>query len=264
MLDILQSSKSTSSDGSDTISEGSTATESSITSRSSVDKKRESARNRAVASRKSLDTFTPAINEIEAVISEYIPDIKSGQVLLTTERELTKLGRKTGESKEKHYYLDVDGKVKKIGSSMTYKLAINADGSIPSHLPHLGATRSQSKSATTFEDIKLEDVYSPKETVSAPTPVAPVAPKSMFQIFSRQPSAPSLELTNPLPSDVTIPSAPVESVKPKSSLLGSFSKGFQNRLMGRKTAKVKQGVSTGGKRKTRKFRKNKTRRSKKY
>ena len=266
MLAILQSSKSTSLDYSDTISEGSTATESSIISRSSVDKRRELAKNRAAVSRKTLDTFTPAINELESVISEYIPDIKSGELLLTTEREINNfLGKGTGEFKFKQYYLDVDGKVKKIDSSMTYKLAINADGSIPPQLSHLWATsnQSQSKSATTLEDINLEDVYSSKEIVSAP-----VESKSMFPLFSRKSSAPSLELTNSsAPSlELTNSSASASasaSVKPKSSFLGSFSKGL-SKLMGRKTAKDTQGVSTGGKRRTRKNRKNKTRRNKKY
>jgi hypothetical protein len=255
ILAILQSSKSTSSDGSDTISEGSTSTESSITSSSTLEGKRELAINRAKASRNKLDTFTPVINELEAVISGYIPDIKSGELLLTTEREVKPFFRKrTGEMKEKHYFLDVDGKVKKIGSTITYKLAIKDDGSIPpqlspsskfSQLTRLVGTSSQSQSSmpASLDDVKTQDVYSSEKESN---------PRFNFSRFNPLSSKP---VYGPEQAPLNGPDPAPTRMIPKGY---NAYKGMKNLF--NRTSKPTQG----GRRRTRKNRKNKTRRNKKY
>jgi len=253
MLAILQSSKSTSSDRSDTVSESSMSTSSinSNTNISSLDRKRELAKNRAVAARNMLDTFTPAINELEAVISEYIPDIKSGELLLTTEREVKSFLRKgTGEMKEKHYFLDVAGNVRKIGSTITYKLAIKDDGSIPpqlspsskfSQLTRLVGTSSQSRSSmpASLDDMKIQDVY-------------PSKPRFNFSSFNPVSSKP---VYGPVEAPLYGPDPAPKRMIPKGY---NAIKGFKNYF--NKTSKPTQG----GRRRTHKNRKNKTRRNKKY
>ena len=211
------------SDKSDTESESTISTSSSS---SRFERKRakiaQISKERGIVS----DTLTPIINRIKADVDEYIPNIKSGELLLTTERELKSLiGKKTGELKEKHYYLDKNGKVKKIGSDTEYKLVVNPDGLIPPYLPHLRSSKSQSSSLS--------------ETVNtAPTLVEQQAPA-------------------PVPAQ-------------RKGLIGSlssFSKGTMNRFGLRTSSKnlpSQQRLSTGGKHKTRKNHKNKTRRNKPY
>jgi hypothetical protein len=215
------------SDKSDTESE-STISTSSISSR--LDRKRakiaQNTKERGIVS----DTLTPIINRIKADVDEYIPNIKSGELLLTTERELKSLiGKKTGELKEKHYYLDKNGKVKKIGSDTEYKLVVNPDGLIPPYLPHLRSSKSQSSSLS-------ETVNTPPTLVEQQAPTPGPAP------------------------------APVQR-KGLIGTLSSFRKGTMNSLGLRTSSKnlpSQQGLSTGGKHKTRKNHKNKTRRNKPY
>lgn len=233
MLAILQSSKSTSSDDSDTKSEGSTATGRSIASLSSVNKRREIAINRADAQRILFDTFTPAIKEIEADISEYIPDIKQGQLLLITEQKQLDFKTLTNEFKAKYYYLDVDGKVKKIGSSMIYKLAINDDGSIPPQL---------SSMLTSFQD----KVYTPLKS-KIESQISDISKRFKPVYGSEQQPA----------------FGPKEA--PKKGVYGnikSLGKGLINMTGLRQS--LKNNPTQGGKHRTRKNRKNKTRRNKKY
>jgi len=176
------------------------------------------------------DTLTPIINRIKADVDEYIPNIKSGELLLTTERELKSLiGKKTGELKEKHYYLDKNGKVKKIGSDTEYKLVVNPDGLIPPYLPHLRSSKSQSSSLS--------------ETVNTPP-----------TLVEQQAPAPA-----PAP-------APAQR-KGFIESLSSFRKGTMNRFRLRTSSKNRpsqEGLLSGGKHKTRKNHKNKTRRNKPY
>ena len=222
LFSILESVQPSNNDNSDNKSEFTESSSSTSSTSSRLDKKRakiaQISKERGIAS----DTLTPIINRIKADVDEYVPDIKLGQLLLTTERELKNvLRKKTGELKEKHYYLDINGKVKKIGSNTEYKLVIDANGLLPPYLPHVGVSKSQIQ------------------------------------------SSPAIENDNSQKLEISAPTVGVESEKSKSSLLGSFSKGFQNRFMGRNTVKSPSPVSVGGRRRTRKIIKNKTRRNNK-
>jgi hypothetical protein len=202
------------------------------------------------------DTLTPVINRIKEDVDEFIPDIKSGDLLLTTERELkSRFGRKTGDMKEKHYYLDVNGKVKKIGSNMTYKLAINADGAIPPQLAHLGAAKNPSTtSKSDLDNVPITAVY--------PQPESEKRPFFSSQ-FSTESRSPPLVLTAPSKSSLTDEGAQYgPAPAPKRTLASRFS-GFTKsvgRNLGLRTSSKNRPSEevAGGRRRTRKFRKNKT------
>ena len=247
LMSIITSAQPLISDNSDTVSERSSSSNSSSSSSSSSNQRKlNKLMERKRAAEIASDTFTPVLNRIKDDISEYIPDIKLGQVLLTTERELkTRFGKKTGDTKEKHYYLDLDGKVKKIGSTMTYKLAINSDGSIPSQLAHLGEVKTPS----TASDLDIASVYPPSNSANSEFFASPF------------PSDKSLVLKSPSQSNLTTEGAQYgQAPAPRRTLASRFS-GFTKGLgrnLGLRTSSKNTPVVEGGKRRTRKHRKNKT------
>jgi hypothetical protein len=240
LVDILDDAKPDISEDSGSEKTDSTSktasTSSSTTSKSVYDNKREEQRLRALEKKRQLDTLTPAIEEVKIKLSDYIPNIQPGEVLLTTAKQIKGLfGKKTGEIKGKHYYLDVNGKVKKIDSNMTYKLSINADGTIPSQLAHLGAVKRAP--ADSLSGTKTEELYGNKDQ----------------DYFASPFEAKALNLGPPMAANVTTP-APAPAPAPRKSLLTSLGKGFLNRI----GARTRKTPVEGGKRRTRKFRKSKT------
>jgi hypothetical protein len=187
-------------------------------------------------------------------VSNTIPNIALGAVLLYTERDVKNLlGRKTGESKEKHYYLAVDGKVKKVGSNMTYKLSINADGSIPPQLAHLGTVKQAPTDS--LSGVNTADIYGSDESLSKFIG-SPQTSNYPGQTASSKP----LNLVPPVSSPLTAADqGPVYGPEPApkrtlSNRAFGFVKGVGKFLKMRNSLKNTQG----GKRRTRKFRKNKT------
>jgi hypothetical protein len=252
LISILDSSKSLIPGVSDTLSE--TSSSSTSSGRSANERRQSKLAERKRLAEMESDTLTPVINRIKEDVDEFIPDIKSGELLLTTERELkSRFGRNTGDVKEKHYYLDVNGKVKKIGSNMTYKLAINADGAIPPQLAHLGAAKNPSTtSKSDLDNVPITAVYPQPESEKRPF---------FSSKFSTESRSPPLVLTAPSKSSLTDEGPQyVPELPPRKGVLGSLnslSKGFFNRIGARTPSKNRPAVE-GGKRRTRKFRKSKT------
>jgi hypothetical protein len=241
---------------SDDDSEGTAKTTNSSNSvastKSAADRRREQQEKAAQQTLQELDRITPQINRVKMAVSNTIPNIALGAVLLYTERDVKNLlGRKTGESKEKHYYLDVDGKVKKVGSNMTYKLSIKDDGTIPPQLAHLGTVKQASADSLSGTDMdKLYNVNDKGE------------------LFYGRPF-PTLNLEAPIPSSLTTPSKSLKGPEPPAQAppppapqrtVADRAKGavkFLGRITGyRKSAKSQQ--VKGGRHRTRKHRKNKT------
>ena len=245
-----------------TSSSNSSSSTNSSSSSSTNQRKLQKLMERNRAAELSSDTLTPVLNRIKDDVSEYIPDIKLGQVLLTTEKEMKNWnGERTG-IKEKHYYLDVAGNVRKIGSTITYKLAIKDDGSIPpqlspsskfSQLTRLVGTSSQSQSSmpASLDDIQTQYVY-PSEKESNPR-----FNYSRFNPLSSKP------VYGPAPApEQAQEQAPVYGPDPAPKRM--ITKGY-NPIKGMKNFFNRTSKPTqGGKRRTRKNRKNKTRRNKKY
>jgi hypothetical protein len=252
LISILDSSKPLIPGISDTLSESSSSSTSS--GRSANERRQFNLAERKRLAEIESDTLTPVINRLKEDVNEFIPDIKLGDVLLTTARELkSRFGRKTGDIKEKHYYLDVHGTVKKIGSNMTYKLAINDDGSIPPQLTQLGSAKTPSTvSNSDLNAVPTRDV-NPPQSESANSPF-------FGSSFTNESRAPSLVLTAPTKSKYNLTEQGPE-LPPRKGFFGSlksFGKGVANRF-GR-TRKSDQDIPLvdGGRRRTRKFRKNKT------
>ena len=258
LVDILDGAKPDISENSGSEKTDSTSktasTSSTTTSKSVYDNKREEQRLRALEKKRQLDTLTPAIEEVKMFLSEYIPNIQPGEVLLTTAKQIKSfIGKETGKTKEKHYYLDVNGKVKKIGSNMTYKLSINADGSIPPQLAHLGTVKQAR--ADSLSETDMDKLYTRND-------------KGELFYGSPLDTRPTLNLQAPTPSSLTTSSkslkgpeqpAPAQAPPaPRKSVVGnltSFGKGFLNRIGARTSRKT---PVEGGRRRTRKFRKSKT------
>jgi hypothetical protein len=204
----------------------------------------------------------PVIDDIRKRVLELIPDIKSGQILLTTHRKQPRSLFFKERDLEKHYYLDVDGTVKKIGSNMTYKLAINDDGSIPPQLKQLGSVKSVSiVSKSDLSKVSMSDVK-PSQSKSANIPF-------YDSTFTNESRTSSLVLTAPYQSNLTTEgaqSAPAPAPAPKGKsknravgFLTSLGKGVLNRFGARTSSKNRPSEGgAGGRRRTRKFRKNKT------
>jgi hypothetical protein len=207
---------------------------------------------------KKNNLLRPVIDDIRKRVLELIPDIKSGQILLTTHRKQPRSRFFKERDLEKHYYLDVDGTVKKIGSNMTYKLAINDDGSIPPQLKQLGSAKTPSTvSNSDLSEVPTRDVYPPQSES---------ATSSFFASpFSNESRTPSIVLKAPSPSVLTTTgsqSAPAPAPAPKrtfESRFSGFTKSVARNLRLRTSSKNRpsDGVA-GGRRRTRKFRKNKT------
>ena len=185
--------------------------------------------------RRQVDTFTPIIDQVLKGVLKVIPITEPG-VLLTTEKQIKGLFSRVTTEVPKHYYLDVDGKVKKIGSNTTYKLSIKSDGTIPPQLAHLKPTHVGSDLGNTASLYPVKDEG-----------------ESFFGGPFKEKK--QLNLVPPTASNVMTP-APA----PRKSVLGSITslgKGIGN-IFGRKTSKNTPAGVKGGRRRTRKFRKSKT------
>ena len=268
LVDILDDATPVISEGSVSERTDSTSktasTSSTTTSKSVYDNKREEQRLRALEKKRQLDTLTPAIEEVKMFLSEYIPNIQPGEVLLTTAKQIKSfIGKETGKTKEKHYYLAVDGKVKKIGSNMTYKLSINADGSIPPQLAHLGTVKQAR--ADSLSGVNTADIYGSDKSLSSfmESPQASNYLGRSDSTKSSSSSSPSLNLVK-LSSKSNVSDSgksgevyygpeppPQRSLKNRAF---GFVKGVGKFLKMRNSLKNTQG----GRRRTRKFRKNKT------
>jgi hypothetical protein len=188
---------------------------------------------------RQVDTFTPIINQVLKGVLKVIPITEPG-VLLTTEKQIKGLFSRGTTDVPKHYYLDENGKVKKIGSNTTYKLSIKSDGTIPPQLAHLKPTRVGSDLGNTASLYPVKDEG---------------------ELFYGRPfkEEEPLNLVRPEPSPLTTgeqgPEPPPQRTFGNRAL--GFAKGVTRFLRMRTSSKNTPRVK-GGKLRTRKHRKNKT------
>jgi hypothetical protein len=218
----------------------------------------------------SLDVLTPIIKKIREDIVNKIPDIGDNQLLLYTikkGKQFMLFGKETYQNT--YYYIDEDGSVKKLKSGGTYKLSINEDGSIPPQLTPISIFKSKSDTSSTKSESPKSDSFTQEN------PNARMMPRFSSQTDSFSPNSPIMAVlpqrADSFGSTETNTSAS-SSPSLSSRFMSSFRRPSKNTsavkkpgVLGRLNLFGKTAKSTeGGKHRTRKFRKSKTRKNKRH
>jgi hypothetical protein len=211
------------------------------------EKKKESGR---IMLQTSLDVLTPIIKKIREDIINEIPDIGDNQLLLYTIKKGKRFmlfGKETYQNT--YYYIDKDGSVKKLKSGGTYKLSINEDGSIPPQLTPISIFKSKSDTSSTKSESPKSDSFTQDNPIMVELPERA---DSFASTETNTSASSSPSLSSRFMSSFRHPSTNSSAVK-KPGVFGTLN------LFG-KTAKATEG----GKHRTRKFRKSKTRKNKRH